>query len=132
MGRRITRKQLKKDDEFVSAAEVIFRWISDNLRPLLAGVAAVCVFALVWWAISAWSSSRADDASLLLYNATKTFEGDAAPGSPVPSGDIVAAEAAFQQVVDIYGRSDQADMARLYLARIDLSLDGKHPVGMNR
>ena len=82
MGRRITRKQLKKDDEFVSAAEVIFQWISDNLRPLLAGIAAVCVVALVWWAISAWSNARTDDASLLLHNATKIFEGDAAPGSP--------------------------------------------------
>jgi len=26
MARRITRKQLKKDDEFLSAAELIFRW----------------------------------------------------------------------------------------------------------
>ena len=121
MGRRITRKQLKKDDEFVSAAEVIFRWISENLKPLLAGIAAVCVVALLWWAFSAWSNARTDDASVLLHNATKIFEGDAAPGSPVPGGDIDAAEAAFLQVVDNYGRSDQADMARLYLARIDLS-----------
>ena len=37
MGRRITRKQLKKDDEFVSAAEVIFRWIADNAKALIVG-----------------------------------------------------------------------------------------------
>ena len=41
MGRRITRKQLKKDDEFVSAAELIFRWVADNRRAILAGLAAV-------------------------------------------------------------------------------------------
>jgi len=35
MGRRITRKQLKKDDEFVSAAEVIFRWIAENAKALM-------------------------------------------------------------------------------------------------
>ena len=121
MGRRITRKQLKKDDEFVSAAEVIFRWIADNARPLAAGVAGVCVVALLWWGINGWMNARTDDASLLLYHATKTFEGDAAAGSFVPAGDLEAAEAEFQQVIDSYGRSEQADMARLYLARIALS-----------
>ena len=121
MGRRITRKQLKKDDEFVSAAEVIFRWIADNARPLTAGIVAVCVAGLLWWAINGWMSGRTDDASLLLHQATKTFEGEAAPGSFVPAGDLEAAQAQFQLVIDNYGRSEQADMARLYLARIALS-----------
>jgi predicted negative regulator of RcsB-dependent stress response len=121
MGRRITRKQLKKDDEFLSAAEVIFRWIAQNARPLAAGITAVCVVGLLWWAVSGWMSARTDDASLLLFHATKTFEGEAAQGSFVPAGDIEAAEAEFQLVIDSYGRSDQADMARLYLARIALS-----------
>ena len=49
MGRRITRKQLKQDDEFVSAAEIVFRWISDNRRPLVAGLAGLAVAALAWW-----------------------------------------------------------------------------------
>ena len=121
MGRRITRKQLKKDDEFVSAAEVIFRWIADNAKPLVAGIAAVCVVALLSWAVSVWTGARSDDASLLLYHAMKTFEGEAAEGSLVPAGDVDAAEAEFQQVIDNYGRSDHADMARLYLVRIALS-----------
>ena len=121
MGRRITRKQLKKDDEFVSAAEVIFKWIADNARPLGVGIAAVCVVALLWWAVCGWMSGRTDDASLLLFHATKTFEGEAAQGTFTPAGDIEAAEAEFQQVIDSYGGSDQADMARLYLARIALS-----------
>jgi len=121
MGRRITRKQLKKDDEFVSAAEVIFRWIAENAKALMAGIAAVVVIALLWWAAIGWMSSRTDDASLLLHNATKTFEGEVAAGSMVPAGDLETAEAEFQQVIDSHGRTEQADMARLYLARIALS-----------
>jgi len=121
MGRRITRKQLKQDDEFVSAAEWIFRWIADNRRQLMAGIGAVFAAAIVWWGASAWLGSRTDDASLLLYHAVQTFEGDAAAGSLVPGGDVDAAEIEFQQVVESYGRSDQADMAKLYLARIALS-----------
>jgi predicted negative regulator of RcsB-dependent stress response len=121
MGRRITRKQLKQDDEFVSAAERIFRWVADNTRPLLAAIGAVCAAAVVWWGVNAWLGSRTDDASLLLFHAVQTFEGNAAAGTLVPGGDVDAAEADFQQVVQSYGRSDQADMARLYLARIALS-----------
>jgi len=121
MGRRITRKQLKKDDEFVSAAEVIFRWVADNARALMAGTAAVVVVALLWWAAIGWMSSRSADASLLLHQATQTFEGESTAGSLTPAGDLEAAEAEFQQVIDSHGRTDQADMARLYLARIALS-----------
>ena len=121
MGRRITRKQLKKDDEFVSAAEWIFRWIAENAKALVAGIAAVVVVALLWWAASGWMSSRTADASLLLHHATRTVEGEATPGSMVPAGDLETAEAEFQQVIDSHGRTEQADMARLYLARIALS-----------
>jgi predicted negative regulator of RcsB-dependent stress response len=121
MGRRITRKQLKKDDEFLSAAEVIFRWIADNAKALMAGTAAVVVVGLLWWAASGWMSSRSAAASLLFYQATQTFEGEATPGSLTPVGDLEAAEAQFQQVIDSYGRTGQADMARLYLARIALN-----------
>jgi len=95
MGRRITRKQLK--------------------------TAAVVVVALLWWAASGWMSSRTADASLLLHRATQTFEGEATPGSMAPAGDLETAKAEFQQVIDSHGRTPQADMARLYLARIALS-----------
>lgn len=120
MGRRITRKQLKKDDEFVSAAEVIFRWIADYWRPIIAGVCVVCVVALAWWGVSGWLSSRTDEASLLLQTAMTTYQGGASPGTTVPAGSIDAAESEFRQVVDSYGSTEQADMARLFLARIDL------------
>jgi predicted negative regulator of RcsB-dependent stress response len=121
MGRRITRKQLKKEDEFVSTMDTVVRWLFDNWRPLVAGVVAVCVVGLVWWGARSWMGSRADEASLLLRQALITFEGEPAAGSLEPAGDIEAAEAEFQQVVDNYGRTEQADMAKLYLARIALS-----------
>lgn len=120
MGRRITRKQLKQDDEFVSAAEWIFRWVADNMKAILAGIGVVCAIALIWWGTNAWLGVRTGEASILLDHAVRTFEGEGVPGSPVLAGDIDAAEAEFLQVIESYGRSDQADMARLYLARIAL------------
>ena len=121
MGRRITRKQLKKDDEFVSAAEVAFGWLAENWRALAAGFGAVCLIALLGWGVNQWTGSKADDASLALHQAVRTFEGEIPSPDGVPSGDVDAAEEQFRAVVDDHKRSDQADMARLYLARIALS-----------
>jgi predicted negative regulator of RcsB-dependent stress response len=118
MARRITRKQLKQSDEFVSTIDTVMQWLSENWRPIAAGLAAVCVVAVGWWFYSIWSQSRADDASYALHSAVATFEGDSAGGQLIPSGDTDTAEAELRQVIDDYGSSDQADMARLYLARI--------------
>jgi TolA-binding protein len=105
MGRRITRKQLKQD-EFVSTMDRVLHWLGDNWRPVVAGVGAVSVAALLWWVGTSWSSSRADKASFLLYQAMLAYEEEADD-----------AEAKLQEVVDRYGGSDQADIARIYLAR---------------
>ena len=123
MGRRITRKQLKKEDEFVSTMDAIIHWVYENWRPLAAGVAAVCVVALLGWGAMVWTGSRAKEASILLQHAVATYEGEPDPTTGVPTGDVEAAEEELRQVVDHYGRSDQADMARLFLARIALGRD---------
>jgi predicted negative regulator of RcsB-dependent stress response len=115
MGRRITRKQLKQD-EFVSFGEAVFNKISEFWRPLLAGLGAVVVLILLWGAISWWGGSRSEGAAEQLYQAVAAYKGDDESGAV--SGDPAAAESAFQEVVDRYGSSDQADVARLYLAQI--------------
>ena len=48
------------------------------------------------------------------------YEGEDSFGQLQPTGDPDAAEVVFLQVIDDYGKTDQADMARLYLARISL------------
>jgi predicted negative regulator of RcsB-dependent stress response len=117
MGRRITRKQLKQD-EFVSVVDSVVDKASNYWRPLVAGLGAVFVLVLLWGVISWWTGSRSEDAARLLYQAVQAYEGDetASVGT-----DPAAAEARFEEVVDRYGRTDQADVARLYLARIAIS-----------
>jgi predicted negative regulator of RcsB-dependent stress response len=116
MTRRITRKQLK-EDEFVSAIDPIIRWVTDNWRVLAAGIGGVCVLALLWWIGSSWSASRAQDASYALHEATTAVE-EGATGA-----DLEAAESKLREVIDQFGRSEQADVARLYLARILIDRD---------
>jgi TolA-binding protein len=116
MGRRITRKQLKQD-EFVSTVDTMIQWGANYWKPAAAGLGIVCAVILLWWVGDKWSSSRTDQASYLLYKAISVYEEQAA-------GDVVETEttpeAQLQQVIDRYGRSDQADIARVYLARINM------------
>jgi len=118
MARRITRKQLKQSDEFVSTVDSLMHWLTDNWRPIGAALVGVCIVAVIWWLYGIWSHSRVDDASYALHHAITTFEGDSSIGQLQPTGDTAAAEAELRELIDHYGKTDQADMARLYLARI--------------
>ena len=113
MGRRITRKQLKQD-EFVSTADTFIRWFLDNWRPFAFGLGAVCLLIVAWWTVGRWSASRADQASLELHQAVVAFD-EASQG-----GDPAAAEQNLQSYIDDHGRDDQADTARVYLARLKM------------
>lgn len=113
MGRRITRKQLKQD-EFISTADTVVSWVVDNWRPFAFGLAAICVVAVLWWGGSRWSSSRAENASYLLHQAVSAIDA---------GGDTAAGEQQLQEVIERYGRTEQADMARIYLARLELGRD---------
>ena len=117
MTARITRKQLK-GDEFVSTIDTLIHWLMDNWRPVVAVLGAVVVVTMIWWAASLWTGGRADRASYLLQQAVASYEEAAGKGG---DADTKPAETKLQEVVDRYGRTDQADVARLYLARIELS-----------
>lgn len=122
MARRITRKQLKSD-EFVSTMDVVFDWIADNWRPIVGALAGIIVIALGWWLFGLWQSSRSDDAALALHHAVSTYEGEDAMGQLEPTGDLDAAQGELAQVIEHYDGTEQADMARLYLARIHFDRD---------
>lgn len=116
MGRRITRKQLK-EDEFVSAMDVVIHWFSDNWRPVAAGAGAVVVLAVLVWTALSLSDSRAEKASYQLRRAVAAYQ-EARDGG---TADLEQARSGLQAVVDQFGSTDQADMARIYLAQIDLA-----------
>jgi len=82
-------------------------WVIANWRPFVFGLAALCVVIVAWWAGTRWTGSRADRASYLLHQASAAV--DEAGGAVMPA----AAEAKLQEVIDRYGRSEQADMARV-------------------
>lgn len=116
MGRRITRKQLK-EDEFVSTMDHLIRRFGEYWKPALAALGAVLVIVFVWWMIGQWSGSRVDAASARLNEVITTYQAAVAQDG---SGDLAEAEAGFAEVIEEYGKTPQADVARLFQARIQL------------
>lgn len=119
MGRRITRKQLKQD-EFVSTVDTAIQWSTNYWKPFAAALGVICAVILLWWIGDRWSSSRTDQASYMLYQAISAYEKQVS-GEPVEGDE--SPESLLHQVVDRYGRSNQADTARVYLARINMDRD---------
>ncbi len=115
--RRVTRKKLKQD-EFVSIVDQMIHWFSENWRPVAAAAAAVVAVFLLWWGLSAWSGHRTAAASEALAQAMEQLDTAQTPE------DREDAEAALREVIDRYGRTAQADEARVVLARL-LAEDGK-------
>jgi predicted negative regulator of RcsB-dependent stress response len=114
MGRRITRKQLKQKDDFVTIADSVFGWFNENWRPIVAVAGAALFVYLIWGLASWWSQDRAIEASVKLAEAIKAVE-------KIEENEDIATESAEEllaEVIDEHGRTIQGDMARLHLAKI--------------
>jgi predicted negative regulator of RcsB-dependent stress response len=98
--------------------DTVLLWLNENWRPIAGALGGVVAVALIWWMFGLWQDSRAEDASYALQQAIKVYEGEDATGQLEPTGDPEAAQTEFLKVIDDYSSSSQADMAKIYLARI--------------
>ncbi len=116
--RRLTRKKLKQD-EFVSVVDEMLNWIIDNWKPLAAGLGAVCAIGLLWWGISSWRGGKEEAASYALHQAVVAYQEARAAGT-----DTAPAREQFEAFLEKYGNTRQADVARIYVAKMDFA-EGK-------
>ncbi len=125
MGRRLTRKQIKKD-EFISLVDRAVQWTGENWRQALIGLGGVLAVALVWWGVTAYLGSRTDAASQAISTALEAYNapvGSAAPADAkvrfaTDTERLAAAEKAFKSVRSRYRFTPQAKVAELFLAHI--------------
>jgi tetratricopeptide (TPR) repeat protein len=125
VGRRLTRRQIKKD-EFISLFDEVFHWFGENWKQAAMGLGGALAVALIWWLVIVLLGSRSTGASQALVAALETFNapvGAAAPADAkvkfsTDTERLAAAEKALNQIKSKYWLTAQARFAALYLARI--------------
>jgi len=125
VGRRLTRKQIKQD-EFITLVDRAVHWMGANWRQAAIGLGGAVGVALLWWGATALLAAREHAGDRSLQEALSVYTapvGAAAPADAkvkfaTDTERLNAAETAFKKVASRYWLTDQAKVAKLYLARI--------------
>ncbi|MGA7617477.1 MAG: tetratricopeptide repeat protein [Thermoanaerobaculia bacterium] len=127
MADRLTRREMK-GDKFVEDVELLYTFINEHRKTLILAAAAVVAVVVVAWGVYAWMISRDDAAQARLADAIEIYgspvgtapagEGAPAPKYKTNEEKLAKAEPIFKEVQQKYGRSDAAEVANAYLARI--------------
>jgi tetratricopeptide (TPR) repeat protein len=124
--KRITRKEIKQPDEFITFSARTIEFAQTHTREIMIGVASVLALGLLIWAVSAYSNKKEAQASLLLAQAQALLEpisAQAQAGQPVPVESKSDPEAAaralalLQDVVENYKRTEASRVARILLGQ---------------
>lgn len=106
---RLSRKELKQPDQFVSLSVQIATWIKAHMVFLIYGIGVIVVAATLmtgWWA---WQKHREQQADIALYEATKFMR--------TPANRSKAVEQ-LQKLVSDYGGTAAAALAYWHLGHL--------------
>ncbi|MGQ4807065.1 hypothetical protein NKDENANG_00403 [Candidatus Entotheonellaceae bacterium PAL068K] len=118
--RRLTRKEIKQPDQFITSAVGAIDWVKAHLHHLFYGILGVVVILGLAVGWSAWQRSRGQKADVLLYQAVKLLDadedggGDPATSRPQPE----AAEQQLHLVIRNYAGTPAAVLAHWYLGHL--------------
>jgi len=124
--KRITRKEIKQPDEFITFSARAFEFARTHTREIIIGVASVLALALLLWAVSAYSNKKEAQASRLLAQAQALLQPispEAQAGRPVPVEGKADPEASaralvlLQDVVDKYKGTEAGRVAWILLGQ---------------
>lgn len=124
MGRRLTRKEIKKKDPITETLVSIWTWMVDNRRTALTAVGIVLAAVVLYYIGSTWYSRSQSTRSLAMQKALDTYDGKVDPSVKEPRDDTFpsaqakfsAALKAFQEIESSEGKSADGLLATYYKA----------------
>ncbi len=119
--RKITRKELKQPDEFLSFWARTYQWVRHHEKEFLVGLACLLTIAAAAWAVSAHARNRQERASRLLARAQALLGPVTTPGSGEDQKPADRADQALpllQKLVEDFDGTKASRVGRLLLARI--------------
>ncbi|MDD5224059.1 MAG: tetratricopeptide repeat protein [bacterium] len=136
MVRRITRKEIKKPDEFIKDTTKAFDFVLKNSSIFISVLLAIMVIAAVVFIVVFQGKKTEEKAQVFLYQAIRDFRGptldlselgipkpDEKAESPAEKTERVKmAEAKFLEIAEKYPKTQAAWQARFYLANCQYQL----------
>lgn len=111
--KRITQKELKQPDEFVTASGRVVEWARENPDTVKYGAIGFVAVLLVIAGVSWWVTSRNDSANRQFYGAIELYKAE----------QWAEAYDGFKGLADSLGSTDYGRLATLYSARAAMQLD---------
>ena len=109
---RLSRKDIKQPDHFISLSVQIIDWTKAHARYLIYGVFGLLIVAALLTSWSTWQKRREQQAEIALYEATKLLN------VTVPATNRSQAQERLQQLVSIYGSTPAATLAYWHLGHL--------------
>lgn len=124
---RQTRHDIKHD-KFLDQIGSAYTFAADNRSKLVIATVVIAVLAAVAAGFIMYRSAQEDEAQIILADGIRIMSAPTGAASASPSDpgyetveeQRAAARPVFEEVIEKYGYSDAADVARLYLAGMDL------------
>ena len=121
-GKKITRRQIKQPDEFISITEHALLFVRDHLKKIAVGVGIIVVIVAAFVLFRVWEEKKENEASQRLNLAMETVQLVNSPyreGSPVEYKNALAK---MDDIVKAFPRTSSGTFALLYKGNIHLKL----------
>ncbi len=120
-GKKITKKQLKEPDEFITLTERGVIFVQQHSKKIaVAGVLLlVLILSVVFWGM--WEKKKEEQAALDYRVALELYEQSRAPGRVASEQEDKAVLAKFDELITQYPRTSSGRFALLYKGNILLS-----------
>ena len=119
-GKKITKKQLKEPDEFITLTERVFIFLRNHSKKVVVGVVVVLVLALSLVFFKMWEKKNEEEAGQSFGMALELYERGVAQGREGSNQDLKDVLARFDEVATKFPRTSSGELALLYKGSIHL------------
>jgi predicted negative regulator of RcsB-dependent stress response len=112
--RHLTRKEIKRPDQFVSYSVQLMEWAKGHINYLLYGVLGIIIIVGLLVAWSFWQQQRRQEAEILLYQAVKMLNPDGSREASTSSQALTQ----FRRITTEYSTTPASAFAHWYLGHL--------------
>ena len=121
-GKKITKKQIKKPDEFISLTTQAIEFATRHLKKIAFGGAALLVVVLAIIGFEMWKEKKERDASQRLQGALALYQTADAASREGSTADYKGLLENFEQIARDFRRTSSGKLSLLYQGNIHLKL----------